>query len=66
MKGKLEFDLEEPFERNAHMRAIKSTDAFLAIYDILQLFKDNDFIAVTNEEIYEILERRGIDMNILE
>lgn len=34
MKAILEFNLEEPFEQQAHRRAIKSTDAYLAIMAI--------------------------------
>ena len=36
MKGILEFDLEDEFERKAHKRAVLSTEAYIALHEIGQ------------------------------
>jgi len=34
MKGKLEFDLDEPSDRLAHKRCVSATDAYIALHEI--------------------------------
>ena len=40
MKAILEFDLNDPDDRMAHLRCIKATDMALALFDILVKLKD--------------------------
>lgn len=44
MKAILEFNLDEPFERTAHLRCVKATDAYLVLYDM-----QNQFMAINRE-----------------
>lgn len=37
MKATLEFDLNIPEEAEAHIRAVKATKAYLALYDIINM-----------------------------
>jgi hypothetical protein len=36
LKAILKFDFNKPFERNAHTRAIKGTDCYIAFHSILE------------------------------
>jgi hypothetical protein len=36
MKALLKFDLDQPYERNAHTRALKGTDCYIAFHHILE------------------------------
>ena len=80
MKATLKFNLENPEDIANHLRAIKSLDLAIAIYDILQLRKklerrfeniDNtnndvfDGIQEYSAEIAKILEERNIDIDEL-
>ena len=80
MKATLKFNLENPEDIANHLRAIKSLDLVIAIYDILQLRKklerrfeniDNtnndvfDGIQEYSAEIAKILEERNIDIDEL-
>jgi hypothetical protein len=80
MKATLKFNLENPEDIANHLRAIKSLDLAIAIYDILQLRKklerrfeniDNtnndvfDGIQEYSAEIAKILEEHNIDIDEL-
>lgn len=80
MKAKLIFDLDNPDDVTQHLRAIKSLDLAIVIYDILQLRKklerrfentDNtnndvfDGIQEFSNEISKILEERNINIEEL-
>lgn len=80
MKAKLIFDLDNPDDVTKHLRAIKSLDLAIVIYDILQLRKklerrfentDNtnndvfDGIQEFADEISKILEERNINIEEL-
>lgn len=80
MKAKLIFDLDNPDDVTKHLRAIKSLDLAIVIYDILQLRKklemrfentDNtnndvfDGIQEFSNEISKILEERNINIEEL-
>ena len=58
-KAILEFDLNEPDDREAHKRAVKSLDLVLALWDMDQylrgLIKYGDDIELTDEQ-YKTLE----------
>jgi glutamyl-tRNA reductase len=80
MKAKLIFDLDNPDDVTQHLRAIKSLDLAIVIYDILQLRKkierrfentDNtnndvfDGIQEYADEVVKILEERNINIEEL-
>ena len=80
MKAKLTFDLDNPDDVTQHLRAIKSLDLAIVIYDILQLRKkierrfentDNtnndvfDGIQEYADEVVKILEERNINIEEL-
>ena len=79
-KAKLIFNLDNPDDNTKHLRAVKSLDLVIAIYDILQLRKqlerrfenmDNtnidvfDGILEYSDEIGRILEERNINIEEL-
>jgi len=74
MKGKLEFDLNEPFETSAFKRASSATDAYLAIHDIQERLRNlakygpEDKISVESlqNDFYDILGTHGINLDDLE
>jgi hypothetical protein len=64
MKATLHFDLDEPGDRKAHTRAVKSTNAYLAIRAIVNKFyKPESFAYLNLEQIREILAEYGIDVD---
>jgi len=80
MKAKLTFDLDNPDDVTKHLRAVKSLDLAVAIFDIIQLKKklerrfenqDNtnndvfDGIEEYSREIGNILEEHSIDIDEL-
>ena len=79
MKAKLEFDLNDPDDRMAHFRAVKSLDMASALFDITRLKKqvERKFEADTTEcdsfdviqdvfdRIYEVLGDNNIDVDEL-
>ena len=80
MKAKLTFDLDNPDDVTKHLRAVKSLDLAIAIFDIIQLKKklerrfenqDNtnndvfDGIEEYSREIGNILDEHSIDINEL-
>jgi molecular chaperone GrpE (heat shock protein) len=80
MKAKLIFNLDNPDDATSHLRAVKSVDLAIAISDILQLkkkleriftYEDNnntdvfDGIQVYADEVYKILNERGINIDEL-
>ena len=79
MKAKLEFDLNDPDDRMAHLRAVKSLDMALALFDITRLKKQVEirFEADTTEydsfdviqdvfdRIYQVLSDNNIDIDEL-
>ena len=80
MKAKLIFDLDNPDDVTKHLRAIKSLDLAIVIYDILKLRKklerrfentnntNNDVfdgIQEFSNEISKILEERNINIEEL-
>lgn len=74
MKAILEFDLDDPMDRYSHRRAIKATEAYIAINAIgeklRQLDKYSDSEVVNISELrkgyWEILEEYGINLDDLE
>lgn len=74
MKAILEFDLNEFFERKAHVRAIKSTDIYLAVHDTFEMLRRKiKYEDISNEQreafeearafLIDALENRNIDIN---
>ena len=45
MKAKIEFDLDDPSDRLAHLRCTKATDAYIALHEI-----DNELRAMVKYE----------------
>ena len=39
-KGILEFNLDDPYDRSAHKRAVSATDAYIAFHDIDNVLRD--------------------------
>ena len=79
MKAKLEFDLNDPDDRMAHLRAVKSLDMASALFDITRLKKQVerrfetdttecdsfDVIQDVFDRIYEVLSDNNIDIDEL-
>ena len=81
MKAKLQYDLNDPDDRMAHLRAVKSLDMASALFDITRnlkkqverRFEDDatteydsfDVIQEVFDRIYEILTDHSIDVDEL-
>jgi hypothetical protein len=79
MKAKLEFDLNDPDDRMAHLRAVKSLDMASALFEITRLKKQVerrfdedttecdsfDVIQDVFDRIYEVLGDNNIDVDEL-
>jgi hypothetical protein len=76
-KAILEFDLSDPDDRADHQKSVKATDAFLALWDISQLFRKQlkygdldqatyNKIEAMSEDFYDTLNQYGISMNMIE
>jgi len=77
MKAKLEFDLDNPDDKIAHMRCIKATDMALMFWDIKQKIrrklKYNEDLSedelhqweVMQDEFYSIADDYGINLDEL-
>jgi len=81
MKAKLEYDLNDPDDKMAHLRAVKSLDMASALFDITRNLRkklerrfediDNtnndvfDGIDSVFDEIYNILEDNNVDIDEL-
>jgi hypothetical protein len=79
MKAKLEFDLNDPDDRMAHLRAVKSLDMASALFEITRLkkqverrFEEDttecdsfDVIQDVFDRIYEVLSDNNIDIDEL-
>lgn len=72
-KAKIEYDLNDPDDRIAHLRAVKSNDMAGALWDITHNTKKSlewamdgkemdkfDALELVFEKIYEILEEHNI------
>lgn len=77
MKAKLEFDLDNPDDKMAHMRCVKATDMALMLWDIKQKIrrklKYNEDLSedelhqweVMQDEFYSIADDYGINLDLL-
>ena len=77
MKAKLEFDLDNPDDKMAHMRCVKATDMALMLWDIKQKIrrklKYNEDLSedelhqweVMQDEFYSIADDCGINLDEL-
>jgi hypothetical protein len=78
MKAILEFDLDERFDIEAHLRAVKSLDLAMTLYDMDQYLRSQtkyapdsissevyDALDVARDKLYEIMSERSIDLDEL-
>ena len=76
MKAILEFDLNEPDDREAHLRATLSLDMAIAIWDMQQEFRgrlkhgqlgdeEHRVTEDLRDRFYQILNEKGIDLEKL-
>jgi len=76
VKAILEFNLDDPEDREAHLRAVLSLDMAIAIWDMQNEFSsrlkhstltDEEYKVTENlkERFYEILNEKGIDIDKL-
>ena len=76
MKAILEFDLDNPDDQSAHMRAVQALDLAICLWDIEQYLRAqtkyaldsmpeevHDALSEVREKFYQILNERGIDMD---
>lgn len=76
MKAILEFDLDNPDDQSAHMRAVQALDMAICLWDIDQYLRAqtkyapdsmpqeaHDAFSEARERFYEILNERGIDID---
>lgn len=77
MEAILKFNLDEYEDRKQHLRCVKSTDMYLAIYDIMKIkryyeknveLNDEQVQLLENifEKIFGILEEHNISLSDLE
>ena len=70
-KATLEFDLSDEFDKDNHMRAVKATDAYLALSDICEHLRQLDRyhkdeetnISQLRTDIYNILQNHNINLD---
>lgn len=73
-KAILEFNLDDKYEKEAHMRAVKADKAYGAIYDILEMFRtirkysseSEQYIETScqlEEKVRSIINESGIDLS---
>jgi hypothetical protein len=74
-KAILEFDLNEPDDKEAHKRAVKALDMAIALWDIEQYLRAEtkyneeltqdayDALATAREKFYQILNEHNINMD---
>ena len=77
MKAKLEFDLDNPDDKMAHMRCVKATDMALMLWDIKQKIRSKLKYSedlsedelhqweVMQDEFYSIADDCGINLDEL-
>jgi len=65
MLAKLEFDLSEPDDRQAHLRCVKALDMALALWDIRQLSLKQESISNKEQKIYTKIDNILEDYNIV-
>ena len=77
MKAKLEFDLDNPDDKIAHMRCVKATDMALMLWDIKQNIRSKlkydeklseaEFHQweIMQDEFYSIADDYGINLDLL-
>ena len=77
MKAKLEFDLDNPDDKMAHMRCVKATDMALMLWDIKQKIRSKLKYSedlsedelhqweVMQDEFYSIADDYGINLDEL-
>lgn len=73
MKAILQFDLNEPEDKEAHLRATKATDAYLVLLDIMNEFRTvykygQDPVAAQyaetwRDKLIELMRDRNIDLD---
>ncbi len=78
MKANLQFNLDDSFERNAHLRALNGTKAYIAIFEIMNdVFRQRikygnldldteNLLREMQKEIVAILDDNDINLNHLE
>ena len=74
MKAILEFDLNDPFEKNAFLRANSATNAYLVMFDLNEKLrslykyenKENIKISEVREMLVDLQTEYNINMNDLE
>ena len=71
MRAKLIFDLDDPYDRVAHLRAVKSLDMALVLWDLTHNNKEDfsgDFekgVAFVYDKLYKLLENYDINLEEL-
>jgi len=67
MKATLEFNLDDFDDKRAHLRAVKSIDMALALWNIgdrlRTIEKHDEDKKFTREEFYELLKDNNIDLD---
>lgn len=79
MKAILEFDLNDPDDSMAHLRAVKSLDMALVLWELVHNSKKGmlnrvefenvtdpyEAVSMVYERLYELLEEHGVNINQL-
>jgi hypothetical protein len=68
MKGILEFNLDEPFERNAHKRCTMATEAYINLSNIMEYLRRDDIVIPEHvrDDIRELIFSRGVSLDDLD
>jgi hypothetical protein len=70
-KAIMEYNLNDPDDVKAHLRAIKSTDMAIAFFEIDQFlrseskYNDNQIAFALREKIHNIMSNHGVDLDEL-
>lgn len=73
MKAVLQFDLDDPQDREAHLRATKSTDAYLVLLDMMNEFRTvykygqdpvaSQYAEAWRDKLVELMRDHSIDLD---
>ncbi len=70
MKATLRFDLDDPYDRESHMRALKATDAYHALHTITEILRrlgDDEVqpaMEALSREILAAIEDAGVHLHL--
>lgn len=62
-KAVLEYDLDNNEDALAHLKAVKSTDAFIALWDVTELFRQKLKYSDLDDITFNVIEKMQDEFN---